>query len=242
MDCRGVGRGLTAASPSATWDYAPTDAGRAHVRSGQPAPLGVCPPQAGGRVQLSGVPRRGTWPAAASPERRVGRRALRTRAEPTSVADRRRVQESAALQAGMSNRSRACGVLFRATVGSLRPRERAPSEVCRAAGGDPAVGIRESGFSLGGQKEAHRVGVAVVQLTRSTLAEAIAGREGLQPSALRARCTRKPIRSFRLRQATSGRMSRKLHLSRFRWQIGPSITCSHTRMHRDRHSLVQLPD
>jgi hypothetical protein len=42
----------------------------------------------------------------------------------------------------------------------------------------------------------HRVGLAVVQFTRSTSAEATAGRESLQPSALRARCTRKSSASF----------------------------------------------
>ncbi len=51
------------------------------------------------------------------------------------------------------------------------------------------------------QKEAHRVGVAFVQPTRSTFAEAIAGRESLQPPALRARCTRKPTGPFGSRQA-----------------------------------------
>src|SRR4029078_8899147 len=41
----------------------------------------------------------------------------------------------------------------------------------------------------------------VVQLTRSTFAEATAGRESLQPSAPRARCTRKSSFSFRDCQA-----------------------------------------
>jgi hypothetical protein len=52
-----------------------------------------------------------------------------------------------------------------------------------------------------GQKEAHRVGLASVQLTRSTFAEATAGRESLQPRALRARCTRKSTGRFGRRQA-----------------------------------------
>ena len=52
-------------------------------------------------------------------------------------------------------------------------------------------------------QEMHRVGLASVQLTRSTSAEAIAGRESLQPSALRARCTRKPTGPFGRRQAPS---------------------------------------
>ena len=47
----------------------------------------------------------------------------------------------------------------------------------------------------------HRVGLASVQLTRSTFAEATAGRESLQPRALRARCTRKPTARFGRRQA-----------------------------------------
>lgn len=47
----------------------------------------------------------------------------------------------------------------------------------------------------------HRIGLASVQLTRSTFAEATAGRESLQPSALRARCTRKPTGAIAGRQA-----------------------------------------
>jgi hypothetical protein len=54
-----------------------------------------------------------------------------------------------------------------------------------------------------GPRKMHRVGLASVQLTRSTFAEATAGRESLQPSALRARCTRKPTGPFGGRQALS---------------------------------------
>jgi hypothetical protein len=53
----------------------------------------------------------------------------------------------------------------------------------------------------GGPRKMHRIGVASVQPTRSTLAEAIACRESLRPSALRARCTRKATDAFRARQA-----------------------------------------
>ena len=52
-----------------------------------------------------------------------------------------------------------------------------------------------------GPKKMHRVGLASVQFTRSTSAEATAGRESLQPSALRARCTRKPTGAFGRSQA-----------------------------------------
>ena len=52
-----------------------------------------------------------------------------------------------------------------------------------------------------GPKKMHRVGLASVQLTRSTFAEATAERESLQPRALRARCTRKPTARFGRRQA-----------------------------------------
>src|SRR5215211_693910 len=75
-------------------------------------------------------------------------------------------------------------------AGQLRPRQRAPLGICPAVGGDPSGRDPLGGFLLA-DKEMHRVGVAVVQLTRSTFAEATAGRESLQPSALRARCTRK---------------------------------------------------
>ena len=60
-----------------------------------------------------------------------------------------------------------------------------------------------------GQKT-HRVGLASVQLTRSTFAEAIAGRESLQPRALRARCNPQATALFHDRQAIAERMLRKL--------------------------------
>ena len=66
----------------------------------------------------------------------------------------------------------------------IKPQESAPADSC-----------------LADQQEAHRVGLAFVQLTRSTFAEAIAGRESLQPRALRARCTRKLTGGFDPRQA-----------------------------------------
>jgi hypothetical protein len=61
--------------------------------------------------------------------------------------------------------------------------------------------VSDPGRTPGGPKKMHRVGLASVQLTRSTFAEATAGRESLQPSALRARCTRKPTGPFGGRQA-----------------------------------------
>jgi hypothetical protein len=80
--------------------------------------------------------------------------------------------------------------------------------------GDQAAGNRFCGALLA-SKEMHRVGVASVQLTRSTFAEAIAGRESLQPRALRARCTRKPNDSFAPRQADRDAIPRKLRHSSF---------------------------
>jgi len=65
--------------------------------------------------------------------------------------------------------------------------------------GRPAAKRPASG--LAGPKKAHRVGLASVQLTRSTFAEATAGRESLQPRALRARCTLKATARFGRRQA-----------------------------------------
>jgi hypothetical protein len=70
----------------------------------------------------------------------------------------------------------------------------------RRQAGDPSAGFCSCGIPLAGPTKMHRVGLASVQLTRSTSAEAIAGRESLQPSALRARCTRKPTGRFGLRQ------------------------------------------
>ena len=65
--------------------------------------------------------------------------------------------------------------------------------------GRPAAKRPASG--LAGPKKAHRVGLASVQLTRSTFAEATAERESLQPRALRARCTLKATARFGRRQA-----------------------------------------
>jgi len=61
--------------------------------------------------------------------------------------------------------------------------------------------VSDPGRTPAGPKKMHRVGLASVQLTRSTFAEATAGRESLQPRALRARCTRKPTARFGRRQA-----------------------------------------
>ena len=78
------------------------------------------------------------------------------------------------------------------------------------------------------QKEMHRVGLAVVQLTRSTFAEATAGRESLQPSALRARCTRKSSSSFRDCQACPGEIVANTDKS----SISPIITIGQCVPHR----------
>ena len=90
------------------------------------------------------------------------------------------------------------------TTQQLRPRQPAPSGVCRAAGGGQSGGITLLRDPARGPKKTHRVGLASVQFTRSTFAEATAGRESLQPSALRARCTRKPTGAFGRRQARIG--------------------------------------
>jgi hypothetical protein len=78
----------------------------------------------------------------------------------------------------------------------------------------PQAGIKRqetaSAVSCLRARKMHRVGLASVQLTRSTFAEAIAGRESLQPRALRARCNPKATAPFDDRQAISGRMLRKL--------------------------------
>ncbi len=165
----------------------------------------------------------------------------------------------------------------------LRPRERAPSGICPAAGGDPsgripllrnpargpekdAVATARAGAfrdlpAAGGDpsgripllrnpargpKKVHRVGLASVQLTRSTFAEATAGRECLQPSALRARCTRKPSREFRPRQAPPSVLGRKLRYFPFPWtnsarEVTPSVN-STQKMHRGQCSLVRPTD
>ncbi len=71
-------------------------------------------------------------------------------------------------------------------------------------------------------KKMHRVGVASVQLTRSTAAEATACRECLQPSALRARCNSQSSREFHARQAPADAIRRKLRISCFRRGPGSS--------------------
>ena len=87
--------------------------------------------------------------------------------------------------------------------------KRAPLGICpRPRRGIRAAGFRFCGFLLA-NKKMHRVGLAVVQFTRSTSAEATAGRESLQPSALRARCTWKPSASFRECQARRSDKCRK---------------------------------
>ena len=77
----------------------------------------------------------------------------------------------------------------------------------------PAESVSDTG-QADGTIEMHRVGLAVVQLTRSTSAEATAGRESLQPSALRARCTRKVSRAFNRCQAPRNRNYRKYRVLR----------------------------
>src|SRR6186997_2982818 len=83
-------------------------------------------------------------------------------------------------------------------------------------------GHRESAL---GPKKMHRVGLAVVQLTRSTFAEATAGRESLQPSALRARCTRKSSSPFRECQACRSEIVANTDQIIYRGEF-PSIDCS----------------
>jgi hypothetical protein len=133
----------------------------------------------------------------------------------------RRLQGSAAPEAGIRAAGfRFCGIR-RATfdsrgasgVGARRAVAAAkptPSGICPAGGGDPSGRIPLLRNPAREQKEAHRVGLASVQLTRSTFAEATAGRESLRPSALRARCTRKPTGEFCGRQALRTRRDRKL--------------------------------
>jgi hypothetical protein len=85
-----------------------------------------------------------------------------------------------------------------------------------AAGGGSERQDSAPAESCSRTKEAHRVGLASVQLTRSTFAEATAGRESLQPSALRARCTRKVTGSFRQRQEPVKVFSSQIATFRFR--------------------------
>ena len=93
----------------------------------------------------------------------------------------------------------------------VRRRSRRLQGCAPAGGGGSSRRIRLLPNPAGEQdKEMHRVGVAFVQLTRSTFAEATAGRECLRPSALRARCTRKSTGEFRGRQVLRTQRDRKL--------------------------------
>ena len=98
-----------------------------------------------------------------------------------------------------------------------RPAAKRPaSGICpRGQAGDPSAGLRSCGIPLAGPTKMHRVGLASVQLTRSTAAEATACRECLQPSALRARCNSQFSREFHIRQEPSEAIRRKLRLSPF---------------------------
>jgi hypothetical protein len=85
-----------------------------------------------------------------------------------------------------------------------RPAAKRPaSGVCPAAGRGSSRRNPLLRIPAWRAKKMHRVGLASVQPTRSTFAEATAGRESLQPRALRARCTRKPTGAFARRQAPS---------------------------------------
>ena len=90
----------------------------------------------------------------------------------------------------------------------------------------------------------HRVGVAFVQLTRSTFAEATAGRECLQPPALRARCNWKDSVRFCVRQAHPNAILSQIATISIPVEIfvveRSCDTHSTTKMHRARCSLVRL--
>src|SRR5262245_21537807 len=98
----------------------------------------------------------------------------------------------------------------------------------------------------------HRVGLASVQLPRSTAAEATACRESLQPSALRARCNWKVTRDFSVRQPSGKQFVRKLRHSSFCGRSsgrGTELIVSihreipdHAKMHRVRLASVRPPD
>jgi hypothetical protein len=105
----------------------------------------------------------------------------------------------------------------------LRPRQRAPSGICpRLRRGIRAAGNRYCGFLLA-KRKTHRVGLASVQLTRSTSAEATAGRESLHPSALRARCTRKSSPAFRRRQGSMRANSSQIAIIWISTQFGLDV-------------------
>ena len=79
----------------------------------------------------------------------------------------------------------------------LRPRQRTPSgDVPRRRRGSSRQDPAPAGPAWRNKKKRTESVLASVQLTRSTAAEATAGRESLQPSALRARCNRKAIRDI----------------------------------------------
>jgi hypothetical protein len=101
--------------------------------------------------------------------------------------------------------------------------------------------VSDPGRTPGGPKKMHRVGLASVQLTRSTLAEATAGRESLQPSALRARCTRKPTGAFVGRQAPSRVNLSQIATIRFVCRIRYGIRVQ-AEPHRGGGSFVRPPN
>jgi len=103
----------------------------------------------------------------------------------------------------------------------------------------PAESVSDTG-QADGTIEIHRVGLAVVQLTRSTSAEATAGRESLQPSALRARCTRKGSRPFDRCQAPRSCNYRKYRLLRSRSAFVPAIRPASGNQRRNAPSQVLL--
>jgi hypothetical protein len=88
----------------------------------------------------------------------------------------------------------------------------------------------------------HRTGLASVQLTRSTFAEAIAGRESLQPSALRARCTWKLTGAVVGRQALWRRINPQIAPLFIRRSIELEFAPPNTKMHRAGGSLVRPPN
>ena len=92
------------------------------------------------------------------------------------------------------------------------------------------------------EKEMHRVGVAVVQLTRSTFAEATAGRESLQPRASRARCSWKLTVLFCARQAPKKGERSQIATIAFLPEIFRRNQRDQAEMHRVRCSLVRPPN
>ena len=78
-----------------------------------------------------------------------------------------------------------------------------------------AAGFRSCGTLLANTKKRTESVSPPSSSTRSTFAEATAGRESLRPSALRARCTRKATRRFNLGQERYCESDRKLRHFRF---------------------------